>query len=345
MLKSHRRIGSALVFAMALGLSGWALGAGLAPYPSLEAAQEEIRSLGEKHPDQVQVFSIGQSALGREVLALKIGKGDGKERPAALVGGGIHGDEYIGNRAAMAVADLLVSGDPLAARVLEKMDVYMVPLINPDGYAATWESEGKGPTKETRTNGHGVDLNRNFGKPAGNIPLPLGYSGSKDPDSDRFVGPKPYSEPESQNIRRLAQEKHFFADVDFHSSGGLIIPVLCDDRESQRGLRKMANVYRQALRDRYIISMFPWRLPLYQGSMEEGLYREAGTLAVLIELGKSGDFKRVGKDKNHFWAFNPSDPAVIKRVADDNARATLTALYAAYHYTGGQTQARPIEVQ
>ncbi|HUT52322.1 MAG TPA: M14 family metallopeptidase [bacterium] len=325
-----------------LASASWA--AGLAPYPSPEAAADEARALGRDHPGRVEVLSAGRSAGGREVLAIRISKGGGGQRPAALIGGGIHGDEYIGNRTAMAAARLLTGDDPLAGRVLDKMDVYIIPLINPDGYAATWESAGQGPTKQTRTNGRGVDLNRNFGKPSVRIPLPLGYSGSTDPDSDRFVGPAPFSEPESRNVRRLADEKRFFAAVDFHSSGGLIIPALCDDRFTQRGLRRMARAYRGAQSGKYLITMFAWRLPIYQGSMEEGLYREAGTLALLIELGKPGDFTK-RPEKNHFRAFNPGTEEAIGRVADDNARAALAALLAAYEYTGGKTIGRPAAVR
>jgi predicted deacylase len=278
-------------------------------------------------------------------LCLKISKGDGKERPAALIGGAIHGDEYIANRTAMAAAKMLVESDePDVEKILEKMDVYILPLINPDGYASTWESGGDDPSKETRTNDNGVDLNRNFGKPKYRIPLPLGFSGHKNPESDRYVGSEPFSEAEAQAVRRLAQEKKFFAAVDFHCAAGMIIPVLNSHRYTQKGLREMAKAYKGAQSDRYGIYMFPWWMPIYQGSMEECLFREAGTLAILIELCKPKDLKHEKSKENHFWRFNPYDKDVIEKVAKDNARASLVSLLAAYEYTSGKTSPHTVDV-
>jgi predicted deacylase len=320
--------------------------AGLLPYPSPSEAAAEMRGLAKRHPDRAEVFVAGRSAGGKDILCIRITRGDGEDRPNALIAGAIHGDEYIANRTAMAAAVMLLdTGGPLAERVLDKMDVYVLPLVNPDGYVTTWESSGDLPPKKTRTNDNEVDLNRNFGKPKFRIDLPLGFSGHKDPESDRWVGPGPWSEPEAQAVRELAREHGFFAAVDYHCSGGMIIPMLTDDRLAQRGLRKMTKAYRKAQSDKYIIAMFPWWVPIYQGSMEEGLYREAGALPILIELGKPQDIDSQKRKLNHFWAFNPGESEKIKKVSEDNARAALFALLEAYDYTSGRTEPRPVEVQ
>lgn len=338
-MKLHRLV--VLFFFLALV----ARGQELAPYPSPDAVLDEIRNMERLHPGMAEVFVAGKSAGGREILCVRIHRGDDKVRPAALIAGSIHGDEYIANRTAMAAAAMLLhDDDPVAEQVLERMDVYVLPLINPDGYVSTWESSGELPAKKTRTNDNEVDLNRNYGKPAFHIPLPMGFSGSKDPESTRYTGPAPFSEPESKAVRKLARDKMFFAAVDYHCSGGMIIPVLADDRYTQRGLHQAARVYKKALAESYIISMFPWWMPFYQGSMEECLYREAGTVVLLIELGKKKDFKK-GKDINHFWRFNPGDPESIARVSKDNAGAALSALLEAYEYTGGKTEPHPIDVR
>lgn len=346
----------ALVFCLSPGSLGRVEAVeGLAPYPSPEQAVAEVRGLAEKYPGQVELLVAGQSAGGRDLLVLRIHQGDGQARPAALIAGAIHGDEYIANRTAFAVAvRLLADNDPLATKVLDRMDVFVLPLINPDAYAKTWKTEGKAASKITRTNDRGVDLNRNFGKPRLRVDMPLGYSGAKDPDSSRWVGPAPLSEPESRAVQTLTRKYRFFAAVDFHSLAGMIIPVLEDDRWTQRGLRKMAQAYRGGQADQYSIAMFPWWLPIYQGSMEECLYREAGTLAILIELGKTRDVGTAGPTStlaafilpspDNFWAYNPRDPETIKRISEDNAKAALSALLAAHEYTQGKTEPKPIEV-
>jgi protein MpaA len=79
---------------------------------------------------------LGRSYEGRPIQVLHI-RGDGAR---VLVIGCIHGDECEG----MEVTRLLARSHPAA-------DLWLVPQLNPDGYAA-----------RTRGNAHGTDLNRDF---------------------------------------------------------------------------------------------------------------------------------------------------------------------------------------
>jgi protein MpaA len=85
---------------------------------------------------------IGHSAEGRPIDVLHVA-GPG---PRVLVVGCIHGNEC----AALPVVRAL-------ARARTREDLWLVPNLNPDGYA-----------RATRANAHGVDLNRSF--PAGREP-------------------------------------------------------------------------------------------------------------------------------------------------------------------------------
>jgi murein peptide amidase A len=79
---------------------------------------------------------LGRSYEGRPIQVLHV-RGDGAR---VLVIGCIHGDECEG----MEVTRLLARSHPAA-------DLWLVPQLNPDGYAA-----------RTRGNAHGADLNRDF---------------------------------------------------------------------------------------------------------------------------------------------------------------------------------------
>jgi murein peptide amidase A len=79
---------------------------------------------------------LGRSYGGRPIQVLHV-RGDGAR---VLVIGCIHGDECEG----MEVTRLLARSHPAA-------DLWLVPQLNPDGYAA-----------RTRGNAHGADLNRDF---------------------------------------------------------------------------------------------------------------------------------------------------------------------------------------
>ena len=82
---------------------------------------------------------LGRSSEGRLIDAYEVG--DPQSTVRELVVGCIHGDETAG----IAIARRLERLSPFG------VDLWIVPLLNPDGAAAG-----------TRGNAHGVDLNRNF---------------------------------------------------------------------------------------------------------------------------------------------------------------------------------------
>ncbi|MFL5863845.1 MAG: DUF2817 domain-containing protein [Solirubrobacteraceae bacterium] len=124
----------------------------------------------EEHVRRVRI--LARSAGRRAIDAIELGDPDSPTR--ALVVGCIHGNEPAG----IAIAKALVR----QARISEA-DLWVIPDLNPDGVAA-----------DTRGNGHGVDLNRNF--PARWRPLGA-------PGTTYYAGPRPLSEPESASLAAL----------------------------------------------------------------------------------------------------------------------------------------------
>jgi murein peptide amidase A len=111
---------------------------------------------------------IGHSIQHRPITLVHVA-GTG---PRILVVGCIHGNEPAG----IAIVRALERTHP-------KADLWLVPVLNPDGLAA-----------DTRQNAHGVDLNRNF---------PSLWQHFGHPDSTYYSGPKPFSEPETRAARDL----------------------------------------------------------------------------------------------------------------------------------------------
>ena len=65
-----------------------------------------------------------------------------------------HGDETTGIEMTMRFAELLANSygtDPLITDMVDKMEIWLCPIYNPDGYVSG-----------NRYNAHGVDLNRNY---------------------------------------------------------------------------------------------------------------------------------------------------------------------------------------
>ena len=140
------------------------------------------------HPHRVA--PLGRSVRGTPIVALE--RGDPSSRRKVLVVGCIHGTECAG----ITVVQLLARTQP------RTVDLWLVPNLNPDGYAA-----------HTRQNAHGVDLNRNFGA----MWAPVGHRGSL-----QWSGPRPFSEPETRIARRLILRLRPALTLWFHQPQALV---------------------------------------------------------------------------------------------------------------------------
>ena len=112
---------------------------------------------------------LGRSERGRPIVAIHTGNPQG---PTVLVVGCIHGTECAG----IAIARKL-------EHVRTRLDLWIVPNLNPDGYAL-----GR------RQNARGVDLNRNWSSQ---------WPGGGRPWDTYYPGPRPFSERETRIARNL----------------------------------------------------------------------------------------------------------------------------------------------
>jgi len=171
-----------------------------------------------EYPDLVNVFSIGESALGKDIWCIRItNEKNDQEKYSCLIDGCIHGCEWEAGEACLYLAEyLLINFDSNATvtDILNTTEVYIIPLLNPDGRQI-----------DDRFNENGIDLNRNFDVDFGRIrghSMPLGkVFGRKIPYImferlhkwfPRFPlfltnsGRRPFSEPETQALRDLMYE-------------------------------------------------------------------------------------------------------------------------------------------
>jgi hypothetical protein len=143
-------------------------------------------------------FTYGHSFDGRPLLAYKFGTGSS----ARTIIGGIHGG-YEWNTVAL-VSEMLEYLQDHPALVPDGVTLYVIPCANPDGYAAGTDRE------RGRTNGNGVDLNRNWEyqwQPTathGHYPVKAGSHA--------------FSEPETAALRDLILERNVEAAIFYHSA-------------------------------------------------------------------------------------------------------------------------------
>jgi protein MpaA len=158
-----------------VGISGCASGAavlGHTPAPGHHRVRQTVRSQAE---EQVRrPLLLGYSVQHRPIIAIEMGDPDSPAH--AVIVGCIHGNEPAGIAIAKALA---------ARPVPAEADLWVITDLNPDGVAAG-----------TRSNAHGVDLNRNF---------PFRWRSLGPQGSLYYTGPHSLSEPESRLAAALVR--------------------------------------------------------------------------------------------------------------------------------------------
>jgi murein peptide amidase A len=160
-------------------LLGVLLALALVPGLLLVPSQPTVAADGRPAVNGTRV--LGKSVQGRKIVAYHLGE-PGKKKVVLI--SLMHGNEPAPRRI---LADLLDG-----ARV-HGIDLWVVPIYNPDGFA-----------RHTRKNGHGVDPNRNY--PYKWARLDGGYES----------GPKPASEPETRAMMRFLSKVKPAYVLSFH---------------------------------------------------------------------------------------------------------------------------------
>jgi hypothetical protein len=108
-----------------------------AGYRDHDALLAALERLGRDNSDRVRVATLGHSAQGREIPIVRLGRPDTDEelpRPALLIVANLEADHLVGSEVALRVVERLADADDRDADgVLDRLTVYVVPRLNPDG--------------------------------------------------------------------------------------------------------------------------------------------------------------------------------------------------------------------
>jgi carboxypeptidase A2 len=206
-----------------------------------------------------QVYSVGNSYEGRPINIFKISKA-GTGRKAYWIDATIHAREWISTATATNILNhLATGGDANAIRLTDAYDWYILPVINPDGYAYTWANDRlwRKNRKPSSVACVGTDLNRNFD-------FRWGHDGvSFQPCAETYCGPNGNSEPETiavaAELVRLGPT--LAATVTLHAYGNMwMFPwgntvnyngVLCDLADDNADLMVVADAAANAIEATY----------------------------------------------------------------------------------------------
>jgi hypothetical protein len=108
-------------------------------YHSLAEVNAWMRNAAAIRPELAEVVSYGSSRGGHPLLALRLAnKALPEPKPAVMITAATHGDEVITTEVLMNLVDRLLQGyggDPRFTGLLDRLDLYFVPVVNPDGFA------------------------------------------------------------------------------------------------------------------------------------------------------------------------------------------------------------------
>ena len=181
-------------------------------FADLQADMARLARLG------AAVYPIGQSVLGHDILCAETGAGD----PKIIVTGGIHARENVSARLVARQA-FDAAGRRLPGRI------YFVPMLNPDGALLIEKGAGiagEGGARLIEINGgstdfslwkaniRAVDLNVNFDARWG-----TGASNIRYPAPANYIGPEPFSEPETRAIAAFTVRIGADLTLSYHALG------------------------------------------------------------------------------------------------------------------------------
>ena len=180
-------------------------------FRQVEELDAHLDELATAQP-RASVLELGASHESRAIRALELGTG-APGRPTVVAIGTQHPREWISPMVTMCIADALAHGltdeDPDIVDLIDRIDVVVVPVVNPDGYVYSWQVDRMWRTN--RRPGGGVDLNRNWAAMWG-----TGVAGEP-PGSATYPGPSAFSEPETTAVAALVEARQTVGFLDFHA--------------------------------------------------------------------------------------------------------------------------------
>lgn len=190
--------------------------------PGVTEVGRRLEALAAEHPDLAELSSLGESAAGRDIwLAHVTDFTSSEEKRSVIIAAAMEGDAPEGCAFLLEFLEEMVEeagqGGPAAA-VLERLNLYAVPMLNPDGVQRWLAMPDPGESVELASqaprNGNLVCIDRNFDF--------KWEEGDRDPVSANYAGPTAFSETESQAMRGLFEEVAADLYLNLHAGPDLI---------------------------------------------------------------------------------------------------------------------------
>jgi hypothetical protein len=245
----------------------------------LDVIDAQLDELAAASAGRARVVVIGKSIEGRDLRALKLAARNQTGRASVIVTGAQHAREWLSPMVVMGIADGLVTryeSDARVRAVVDALDVYVVPVMNPDGYLRTFD--GNRLQRKNLRPTCNVDINRNFA-------TAFGQMVTNNCRSETTSGPAAFSEPESQALKALAEQlPRLRLYLDYHSSGNQVMIPYAYTREAPPNLAKNQALGELLAREAQLPARPGFNLAQGQGGGSLDWFREKFTDSLVVEL-------------------------------------------------------------
>jgi hypothetical protein len=243
------------------------------------------------YTNSFQMFSIGKSIQGRELWGAVVSTSLGDQtvlKPNVKYIGNMHGDEVVGRELLMRFLERLLTEDSVEVRdLVNSMNIYVIPTMNPDGFAL-----GR------RGNYNGYDLNRNF--------------------PDQYRSTTGVEQVETHLVKAFLASKQWTLSANFHG-GDLVANYPWDGRPDSRPMgenaspdddvfRTVSKVYAKENPGMMTNSQFSEGITngaawyVLFGGMQDFNYIHHGCFEITLEV--SANKWPAGSELNNFWIQN-----------------------------------------
>lgn len=289
---------------------------------------ETVQKLDELHAAYPNLTTartrIGNSHQGYQIFMMKVSDNPevDEDEPEVLFDALHHAREPMSTEMCLMLIEYLCANydsDPYVRWLVDEREIYVVPIVNPDGYIYNEQTNPTGGgmwRKNRRNNGDGtfgVDPNRNY-------PFQWGCCGgsSGNTSSDTYRGPSPGSEPEVQTIVNFVisrqiqvyQSYHTYSNLTLIPWGWTTSPCPDDALFREIGADLVAG-------NGYALGTPPELLYVVDGGAFDWAYGEQTTKPKIMAFSNE-----IGSSTDGFWPLDSRIPALFQ----DNIGPALTLI-------------------
>lgn len=199
--------------------------------------ERHLEKLQREYPEVIHLSEIGRSIQGRSIWAVKLGRG----KKEIMINASHHAREWMTTYLVMRQLETYAMAYSLEENVgsypvrklLDRVSIWFVPMLNPDGVLLSQMGLAGTANQEIlqsilkmneyswdisgwKANARGVDLNRQYNINWHKLEKTAG------PAAMDYKGRQPESEPETQAMVRFTKKHNFLTTVSYHSSGSVI---------------------------------------------------------------------------------------------------------------------------